>query len=349
MRLTFLAGALLSVALPAVAASNVTLYGKIDESVLLGKTRHDSATVQMKSGFTAGSRFGLKGVEDLGNGYSVGFILEQGFDADSGEQGADGLAFNRETALYLEGGIGRLTFGRLGTLGFAQSTGILRGAIFGVTHGASGWASGTTGLHFSRVNNAVAYKTPKFGKVSLHAMYSNGTSDDTEKWSVTNHYYGLGALYADKGLSGSLIFEAMDYKGASGKNREPLYHITAGGYWDVGQFRPMAIYQYQWGENRYKQHAVQVGTRVALGGGTAKVGFKYVTRKIDGKASLIQGEKKGNLWNIGAGYEYPFSKRTKVYGFAGYTDGGKGWGKGSNLNVTNLNGYQVAVGMVHDF
>lgn len=125
--------------------------------------------------------------------------------------------------------------------------------------------------------------------------------------------------------------------------------MTMGGWWQIGIFRPMAIYQYQWGENRYKQHAAQVGSQIKLGGGTAKLGLKYVTRKIDGTASKIQGEKKGNLWNVGAGYEYPLSKRTKVYGFAGYTDGGKGWGKGSSLTTTNLNGYQIAVGMVHDF
>lgn len=334
-----------------VQASQVTLYGKIDESVLVGKTRHGDTTVQVKSGFTAGSRWGLRGVEDLGGGYKVGFILEQGYNIDDGTEGGTNQAFNRESALYVEGGLGRLTFGRLGTLGFAQSTGILRGAVFGVTYGASGWASGTTSLHFSRVNNAIAYKTPSFGNVTLHAMYSNGTADDdVNKWSKNNHYYGLGALYASKDVSGSIIFEAEDYKNETGIKHNPFYHLTVGGYWQIGQFRPMAIYQYQWGDDRYKQHAAQVGTQIKLAGGTARLGFKYVTRKVDGKGALIQKtEKKGNLWNIGAAYEYPLSKRTKVYGFAGYTDGGKGWSKGSSLTTTNLNGYQVAAGMVHDF
>lgn len=332
-------------------ASQVNIYGKIDASVLTGKTRHGAATVQLKSGFTAGSRWGIKGVEDLGNGYKVGFILEQGFTIDDGAEGGSNQAFNRESSLYLDGSFGRVTFGRLGTLGFAQSTGILRGAVFGVTHGASGWASGTTSLHFSRVDNAVAYSTPSFGNVSLHAMYSNGTNtDDSEnKWSKNNHYYGLGALYRSKEASGSVIFEAMDYKNETGIKHNPLYHLTIGGYWQIGQIRPMAIYQYQWGEDRYKQHTAQVGTQIKIGAGTAKLGFKYITRKVDGKGTLIQNEKKANLWNIGAGYEYPFSKRTKVYGFAGYVDGGKGWGKGTSLKTTNLNGYQIAFGMVHDF
>lgn len=117
-------------------ASQVTLYGKIDEGLLVGKTRHGDATFDVKSGFTAGSRWGIKGVEDLGNGLKVGFILEQGYNVDTGAAADnDHGAFNRESALYVDGGFGRLTFGRLGTLGFAQSTGILRGAIFGVTYG----------------------------------------------------------------------------------------------------------------------------------------------------------------------------------------------------------------------
>ncbi|WP_304644131.1 porin, partial [uncultured Parasutterella sp.] len=96
-------------------ASQVTLYGKIDEGLLVGKTRHGDATFDVKSGFTAGSRWGIKGVEDLGNGLKVGFILEQGYNVDDGAATSSTLAFNRETALYVDGGFGRLTFGRLGT------------------------------------------------------------------------------------------------------------------------------------------------------------------------------------------------------------------------------------------
>ena len=69
----------------ACAASNVTLYGKIDMSALVSKADNSDATVQMKSGFRQGSRWGIRGSEDLGNGYSVGFDLEQGFNADDGK------------------------------------------------------------------------------------------------------------------------------------------------------------------------------------------------------------------------------------------------------------------------
>ena len=119
----------------AIAASNVTLYGVIEEGVLVQKAKHQDTTVQLKSGFDQGSRWGIKGVEELGNGYAVGFILEDGFNSDdgSGAQKMNG-AFSRECKLYINGGFGQIGFGRLGTLANgAQSNSIL-----------SGWALGTS-------------------------------------------------------------------------------------------------------------------------------------------------------------------------------------------------------------
>lgn len=60
-------------------ASSVTLYGIIEEGVLYTKGKHQDATVQLKSAHDLGSRWGIKGVEDLGNGNQVGFTLEAGF------------------------------------------------------------------------------------------------------------------------------------------------------------------------------------------------------------------------------------------------------------------------------
>jgi predicted porin len=69
----------------AFAASNVTLFGVIDTGIQAQKIGGVKGnTIQMNTGFRAGSRWGIKGVEDLGNGYSVGFVLEQGFKSDTG-------------------------------------------------------------------------------------------------------------------------------------------------------------------------------------------------------------------------------------------------------------------------
>lgn len=79
MKKSLLALALGFVGAGASYASSVTLYGIIEEGVLYTKGKHQDATVQLKSAHDLGSRWGIKGAEDLGNGNQVGFTLEAGF------------------------------------------------------------------------------------------------------------------------------------------------------------------------------------------------------------------------------------------------------------------------------
>ena len=71
--------ALASVGTMAAAESQVTLYGTIDGAVVVNKAKGGDATVSFDDGIAGGSVWGLEGTEDLGNGYSVGFLLENGF------------------------------------------------------------------------------------------------------------------------------------------------------------------------------------------------------------------------------------------------------------------------------
>ena len=77
-------------------AANVDVYGRIDTG--LSYVHYDETglsdakdTLSLDSGTSSGNRWGLKGSEDLGNGYQVGFVLESGFDADTGALGAGGI------------------------------------------------------------------------------------------------------------------------------------------------------------------------------------------------------------------------------------------------------------------
>ena len=90
-------------------AADVTLYGVIDTGLVFQHADADMQgvdtvdTFQMKSGVTAGSRFGLKGTEDLGNGLKIGFVLENGFSSDTGSFTQDNRLFGREAQLNLSG------------------------------------------------------------------------------------------------------------------------------------------------------------------------------------------------------------------------------------------------------
>ena len=73
---TALVIALASVGTMAAAESQVTLYGTIDGAVVVNKAKGGDATVSLEDGIAGGSVWGIEGSEDLGNGYSVGFLLE---------------------------------------------------------------------------------------------------------------------------------------------------------------------------------------------------------------------------------------------------------------------------------
>lgn len=361
MKKTLIALAVFGASSVAFAASNVTLYGLVDGGVVVSKAKKGDTKVQAKSGFNSGSRYGLLGTEELGNGNKVGFQLEQGFLLNNGQDDIGTGSFTRESRLFVGGDFGTLSFGRFGSLGSgAGSQNILTGWQFGTSYGETGsW--GNYAKTNARVNNALSYVSPSFGGTTIHAMYSNGTANDDNQWSKNHHYYGLGVKSAVGAFDGSLIFEATDAKGISddlvnGKKpvKEPAYNITAGGNYNFGVATVSGIYQYAWQSHGYKQNAFGLSTAIPTFGGTTRLGTKFVFGKDE---TVTSGEDKYNGWSINASYDYPFSKRTFAYGYAGYTHGGKLWkdkytaGKASENDKLNLihGGYAVGLGLVHKF
>ena len=356
MKKTLIAAAVMAASGVAFAASNVTLYGVIEEGVAVSKTKHKDTLVDLKAGFDSGNRWGIKGVEDLGNGYSVGFILEQGFSADDGQSYTEkdaagtkkgGYAFGREAILNVKGGFGSLAFGRTGGLAFAQSQSIRTGWVFGTGYQAAGW--NVIDWVAKRMNNTVSYATPVFSGFSVHAMYSNsgtdGTTTDDSKWSKNGHYYGLGVKYNANNILSSLIFEAAQNKNlAAPLDTKAKYGINYGLEWNLGAITPMFAYQYIWQDGGNKDHQFGLSAKAPLAGGTVKVGARYTFGKNDG--AQANEEDKQNAWLIGAAYEYPLSKRTIVKSYAGYADGGKAWKDKADINY---NGYQVYLGLCHSF
>ena len=101
MKKTLIALATMGAMAGSAFAADVQLYGLVDygfnfESQDLGSDDFDSNNFTMKSGMNSGSRFGLKGTEDLGNGLKVGFVLENGFNADDGTMDNNSRLFGRE-------------------------------------------------------------------------------------------------------------------------------------------------------------------------------------------------------------------------------------------------------------
>ncbi|WP_118182276.1 porin [Paraburkholderia phosphatilytica] len=95
------------------AQSSVTLYGIIDEGFNYTSNSGGHPLYNLSSGVLQGSRFGLRGAEDLGNGLKAIFVLENGFDTNTGKLGQGGLMFGRQAYVGLSSSqFGSVTLGR---------------------------------------------------------------------------------------------------------------------------------------------------------------------------------------------------------------------------------------------
>jgi predicted porin len=127
MKKTLLAAAMFTTfAGVAQAESSVTLYGVIDTGIGYNKIEgdgYDGSKLGMINGIQAGSRWGVRGSEDLGDGLRAVFKLESGFDSANGQRGQSGRLFGRQATIGLANDAwGTLDFGRQATIGSPTST-----------------------------------------------------------------------------------------------------------------------------------------------------------------------------------------------------------------------------------
>ena len=171
-----------SLAVPAFAQSSVTLYGTVDTGLVMrsggdGKVTSPGKKYEVANGMGAGgSRFGLKGVEDLGGGLSAIYAIEWGFDSDTGRGDTDIVSGKgmqtRHVYAGLTGGWGTALIGRVDG---ARAT-VTKN--FDPFQGAGVANYGTNSLGISRANNAVAYVSPSWHGFSVLAAYTNQAIGD---------------------------------------------------------------------------------------------------------------------------------------------------------------------------
>jgi predicted porin len=185
-----------AVALPVHAQSSITLYGVLDEGINYTNNAGDKSTYQLESGYAQGSRWGLKGSEDLGSGLKAIFDLENGFDVNSGALGQGGRMFGRQAFVGLTAAnYGTVTLGRQydSVVDYlAQSTANGSWGGYLLSHP---YDNDNTDNSF-RVNNTVKYTSPDFSGLQFGGTYS--FSNDTN--FANNRQYSLGGQYTNGGL-----------------------------------------------------------------------------------------------------------------------------------------------------
>ncbi|WP_321783101.1 porin [Burkholderia pyrrocinia] len=193
LALSTLSLALLGAAGAAHAQSSVTLYGVIDTSIAYvhGNDGQGNNSWQMLSGNLQGSRFGLKGAEDLGGGLKAIFQLENGFDPGTGKLGQGNRMFGRQAFVGLESSqYGTLTLGRQYDPLVDLVQAVTADNYFGSTFATPGDVDNND--NSLRVSNAIKYTSPVFAGFQAEAMYAlGGVAGKTgagQTWSVAAAY-----------------------------------------------------------------------------------------------------------------------------------------------------------------
>lgn len=382
MKKTLAAVAVLGAFAGSAVAADVTLYGLVDYGVRYQNLDADMAgadktnKVDMKSGANSGSRFGLKGTEDLGNGVKVGFVLENGFAADTGALGdKNNRLFDREAQLFVDGSFGRVSFGRVGQLASANGS----YGLLGVTGPFStGYGDATSGLKFvgangfTRFDNTITYMTPSFGGLTVYAQYSSSVSSTgTENESDTDRAYGIGAKFVGAGLTLVGVVDSTNYQsfgtGAVSKDMDDALTVTLGGNYD---FQVAKVY---FGGQYFDNAKTVATTNVIVDAKKAKIGTGYTLGSLGaegwglglgvgvpvmgGTASAYAGyldadsvdDSDASLKRFtgAVGYSYTFSKRTSMYSTLSYTK--DEYKKAANADKVKPTSVEAIVGLIHKF
>lgn len=362
-----------------VQAAQVSLYGSVSTGLLYSNSASLSGGVDaqgnaldnqqsvdsfsMESGFWGDSIWGITGEEDLGNGWTVGFTLENEFGSDTGALATDGKIFDSQAYLRIGNDKVNFAFGNIGGLASA-------GGDFDLICGFDPMEAfvGVAGLgafaskDFASDNMAVVEVTPMEGfKVSL--MGNTGDDDSNAKWSDRDHYYGLGVSYESGPLALAAIAEMRKYdRAADWADNDDSWTFTVAAAYDFEVVRPSFVYQhasktreFAAGEisgAAYNFDSFMLGATAPLGQGTLRASVQYVKGENDAVS-----DEEGNATILGLAYTYDMSKRTTLYGAAFYSVGGDGLDKdlGTNemafglMDRAEYNSVGFGVGLVHTF
>jgi predicted porin len=328
------------IALAAVAAvsasyAQVTLYGKVDMGLGFTTLTNGVSTTVVNSGQFNGSRFGLKGSDDLGAGMSMSFQMEAGVGADTGASGQGGLLFGRQAYISLNTAGGNISAGRQYTPGDNAMCGVDLSGCAGAAGGAlyaTYMSNAATGDNFgaSRQNNSVAYTLPGglgglMGQVML-APDENGAT-------ASNAFQGVWLGYVNGPFAVHGAYEASTAVGANMQRSTFLGTTYNAGFATVGLSTNV-------GNNAALTNDVGYAIQLAMPLGPINAIAAFATETSTADQATISA--KTNAWSIQG--VYALSKKSRAY--AGYTSKTD---TAAPANSPAITGTTLAFGMQTDF
>lgn len=349
MKKTFLAMALLvGFGGAAQAADSVTLYGLIDAGMGYEQVKfkgHKQSRVGTVQGVSSGSRFGMRGVEDLGDGVRAIFTLEAGFGPMNGKSAQNGRLFGRQATVGLDSDDwGRLEFGRQTNMASK-----FLGSIdpFSISYNTANLGTTFSSANTMRLDNMVLYQTPSFDGLKFGIGYAFNADDtldedgskgfqtnDNNRVITTGLQYLNGpvnvAVVYDRmnvsnnlkggkttdsvqayAIAGSYDFEVVKVAAAFGQTRNGWFvgqdmGTTPNGMQDLGSFR---------GADGFRANSYMLGATVPMGRHAV---FGSWQRAEPKNSKLTGDDATFNVYSLG--YTYDLSKRTNLYAYAAYAD-----------------------------
>ncbi|WP_455289382.1 porin [Cupriavidus necator] len=324
------------------AQSSVTLYGVADANLEFANhvgsvpmaangfnTGPANNVYRMNSGGVAGSRWGLRGTEDLGSGLKAVLVLESGFNLDSGTSQQGGRLFGRQAYVGVQSAYGQVSFGRQ----YASMFEAL--ANFAPTAYSTQYEPVVpmVGPNF-REDNTVKY-TGTFGPVTALAHWSFGTGVALPptvgapfilggNGEVPGQYrrdtaYGAAVAYSAGPFGATVGYDQFNPTIAPASNPAnagsgTFKKATIAGSYAMGPAKLMA--GYRWGQNKDRNGNLilrddffwiganyQVSPRIGLA-----LEYNY-----DNIKNQFGNTSTANPWQIALLANYALSKRTDIY------------------------------------
>jgi predicted porin len=327
----------------ASAQSNVSVYGLIDLGIVQesGAPAAKSVT-KVSSGVSTGSRLGFRGSEELGGGVSAIFLLESGYQADTGTMGQGNLLFGRQIFVGLQGPLGTVKVGRQYTPIDGANT-----AVDPFTNGTTGRAANLLVRNYvGRFDNGITYASPVIGGVQAILAYGLG---EVPGDAAARRFAGGSVAYRAGHFNVQLAYQGTNT--APDAARAPAVlpgadsNALLGGTYDFG----VATAHLAYGKSKSDRGGVTtsdtddylVGVSIPFGAGKF---LAHYIRRNDKSAA------KANADYYAVGYTHSLTMRTMLYGTYGYirNTNGAAYTVGSAIEVGSGN-KALAIGIRHSF
>lgn len=329
--------ALMSAATAACAQTNVQVFGVVDTFTQYTNTGA-GYTAALDSSGLFGTRWGVKGSEDLGDGLKAEFVLEQGFKSDTGAAADPTRAFSRQSWVGVGGRLGQIRLGRQNALMFLNEGKL--DAFFGASM-ASGLNNFST--YSVRTDRTVSYFSPKMGPIQFQLYYGMGTAGGAK---TANGSYSGALNYDQQKLHLAVVYQAV--QNALGSDTQKA--LYAGGSYDFERLTTYVAYHHAVSElAKIDKDVLSLSTRIHLTPvSDLSLGYSYL------KDDSVQHSNASELAMM---YMYYLSKRTQLYtslsylkntGRAGYALGGAAVA-GLPLAYPGAPARGVQAGIVHFF